>query len=218
MQRLTKLSTDLLDLSRVDAGQLSVLRRAGGSRIGREMLAGELEHVAASTEHGSRPTPSATVWCAGDEQRVLADRPCARRQRDRPHACRNAGDAAGRRTGRTRRAGRSRTTGPGIPPSQQGRRLRALLSRRGRDGLRKRPRPRDRAVSSHGSWAVTCGSSRWRGRPFSRSTFLATPRSERRAPFSRENASARPRMRGASAEQRSAARLRSRRARDARAS
>ena len=46
VQRLTKLSTDLLDLSRVDAGQLTVMREPVDLGAVVHMLAGELEHLA----------------------------------------------------------------------------------------------------------------------------------------------------------------------------
>ena len=70
MQRLTKLSTDLLDLSRVDAGQLSVTRApvdlAGVARS----LAAELEHVSTASEHRLEVEAGGGVWATGDEERV----------------------------------------------------------------------------------------------------------------------------------------------------
>ena len=56
VQRLGKLSTDLLDLSRVDAGQLTVVREPVDVGGVVQMLAGELGHLAVSTGHGLRTT------------------------------------------------------------------------------------------------------------------------------------------------------------------
>jgi signal transduction histidine kinase len=70
MERLTKLSTDLLDLSRVDAGQLSVARgRVDLGALARS-LAGELEHVSAASGHRLEAHAESGVWAAGDEERV----------------------------------------------------------------------------------------------------------------------------------------------------
>ena len=71
VERLAKLSTDLLDLSRVDAGQLRVLREPVDLAEVIELLAGELEHVAASTGHVLETDIEADVWASGDEGRVL---------------------------------------------------------------------------------------------------------------------------------------------------
>jgi two-component system, OmpR family, sensor kinase len=71
VQRLTKLSTDLLDLSRVDAGQLRVLHEPVDLTEVVELLRGELEHVAASTEHVLEADVEPDLWCSGDEARVL---------------------------------------------------------------------------------------------------------------------------------------------------
>ena len=118
VQRLAKLSTDLLDLSRVDAGQLSVAARAGRPRSVVRMLAGELEHLATSTEHELRRDIDGDVWCLGDEERVL--------QIGRALAT-NAlmhTPAGTQVTLRARRSGGPRELvveddGPGIPPTQQ---------------------------------------------------------------------------------------------------
>jgi two-component system, OmpR family, sensor kinase len=71
VQRLAKLSTDLLDLSRVDAGQLSVVREPVDLGAIVHMLARELEHVAGSTGHELRSEVGEGVWCVGDDARVL---------------------------------------------------------------------------------------------------------------------------------------------------
>lgn len=71
VQRLAKLSTDLLDLSRVDAGQLRVLHEPVDLGEVVQVLAGELEHLASSTGHSLETDVEADVWCTGDENRVL---------------------------------------------------------------------------------------------------------------------------------------------------
>lgn len=71
VERLTKLSTDLLDLSRVDAGQLSVLQELVDLGSVVRTLARELEHVAGASEHGLEIDIAGDVWCTADEERVL---------------------------------------------------------------------------------------------------------------------------------------------------
>jgi signal transduction histidine kinase len=71
VQRLAKLSTDLLDLSRVDAGQLTVVTEAVDLSESVRLLAEELERLAASTGHVLEAEPSPGVWCLADEGRVL---------------------------------------------------------------------------------------------------------------------------------------------------
>jgi len=71
VQRLGKLSTDLLDLSRVDAGQLTVVREPVDVGGVVQMLAGELGHLAVSTGHELRTAIEDDVWCLGDDGRIL---------------------------------------------------------------------------------------------------------------------------------------------------
>jgi signal transduction histidine kinase len=71
VQRLTKLSADLLDLSRVDAGQLRVHHEPVDLAEVAALLAGELEHVAASTGHVLETDIEPALRCSGDEARVL---------------------------------------------------------------------------------------------------------------------------------------------------
>jgi two-component system OmpR family sensor kinase len=71
VQRLTKLSTDLLDLSRVDAGQLAVQLEPVDLGAMVSMLAAELEHLAASTGHELETESGSPVWCLGDDARIL---------------------------------------------------------------------------------------------------------------------------------------------------
>ena len=71
VQRLAKLSTDLLDLSRVDAGQLTVVREPVDLGAVVHMLARELEHVATSTGHDLQTDMGDDMWCVGDDARIL---------------------------------------------------------------------------------------------------------------------------------------------------
>ena len=71
VERLSKLSTDLLDLSRVDAGQLSLAREPVDiGRIARA-LADELEHLSTTTRHELEARIEGEPWGLGDEERVL---------------------------------------------------------------------------------------------------------------------------------------------------
>jgi signal transduction histidine kinase len=71
VERLTKLSTDLLDLSRVDAGQLRVESEPVDLGDVARSLVQELEHVAAASEHGLDADVEGEAWALGDEERVL---------------------------------------------------------------------------------------------------------------------------------------------------
>lgn len=69
--RLTKLSTDLLDLSRMDAGQLRVVEEPVNLGEVVRVLARELEHLSAASGHVLETEGDADVWARGDEERVL---------------------------------------------------------------------------------------------------------------------------------------------------
>ncbi len=72
VQRLTKLSTDLLDLSRVDAGQLTVAVEAVNLGESAELLVEELGRLATASGHVlESETAGGAVWCLADEARVL---------------------------------------------------------------------------------------------------------------------------------------------------
>jgi len=71
VQRLTKLSTDLLDLSRVDAGQLTVSVEPFDLGETAQLLSSELAHLAASTGHALDVAVEGDVWCSADSGRVL---------------------------------------------------------------------------------------------------------------------------------------------------
>lgn len=71
VERLAKLSTDLLDLSRVDAGQLSVVQELVELGDVVTALVGELTHIASASGHVVETDVEGDVWCLGDEERVL---------------------------------------------------------------------------------------------------------------------------------------------------
>jgi signal transduction histidine kinase len=71
VQRLAKLSADLLDLSRVDAGQLKVVREPVDLGSVVSMLTGEIEHLATSSGHELAVEIGPDVWCLGDDARIL---------------------------------------------------------------------------------------------------------------------------------------------------
>ena len=70
IDRLTKLATDLLDLSRIDAGRISVERTQVHLRAVAETLAEEFAAVARTTDHGIS-VEGLPATALGDEQRVL---------------------------------------------------------------------------------------------------------------------------------------------------
>ena len=70
VDRLTKLATDLLDLSRVDAGGLAVERSPVDVGEVVRGLAGELRGLAERTGHTLEVDVSEDVWAIGDEDRV----------------------------------------------------------------------------------------------------------------------------------------------------
>ncbi len=71
VRRLAKLSTDLLDLSRVDAGQLRVEREPVDLGSVVQMLAAEMEHLATASGHELVTAVDRDVWCRGDDARIL---------------------------------------------------------------------------------------------------------------------------------------------------
>ena len=119
VQRLAKLSTDLLDLSRVDAGQLSVVREPVDLGSVVQMLAGEIEHLATSSGHELRTEIDDDVWCVGDDARILQIGRALATNAITHTPPGDDGDAAGATARRSCASSSSRTTGPGIPPSQR---------------------------------------------------------------------------------------------------
>jgi signal transduction histidine kinase len=71
VERLTRLSTNLLDLSRVDAGQLSVAEEPVELGYVARTIAVELEHVAGGSGHALEVEVDEEVWAVGDAERVL---------------------------------------------------------------------------------------------------------------------------------------------------
>ncbi len=71
VDRLTKLSTDLLDLSRVDAGQLDVVEEPVDLGHAVRIVAGELERVAAASGHELDVDAGDGAWALGDFERVV---------------------------------------------------------------------------------------------------------------------------------------------------
>jgi two-component system OmpR family sensor kinase len=70
--RLTKLATELLDLSRLDAGRLAIEREAVDLAELAETLADEFRAVARSTDHRlTVASPGSTPTALADEERVL---------------------------------------------------------------------------------------------------------------------------------------------------
>jgi signal transduction histidine kinase len=69
--RLTKLATELLDLSRLDAGRLTVEREQVDLAGLAEVLADEFRAVALSTEHELEVENGAEIRALGDEERAL---------------------------------------------------------------------------------------------------------------------------------------------------
>ena len=69
--RLTKLSTDLLDLSRVDAGQLRVEQEPVDLGSLARAVVEELEPMRSASEHVLEADAEVGVWALGDEERIL---------------------------------------------------------------------------------------------------------------------------------------------------
>ena len=118
VQRLAKLSTDLLDLSRVDAGQLTVVQEPVDLGGVVQMLAGELGHLATSTGHELRIVIEGDVWCLGDDARILQiGRALATNAMTHPPRGTTVTVRARRRGDRAELA--VEDDGPGIPLSQR---------------------------------------------------------------------------------------------------
>ena len=69
--RLTKLATDLLDLSRLDAGRLTVAMESVDLATIAELLATEFGPRAGSSGHALDVAANDPVWASADEERVL---------------------------------------------------------------------------------------------------------------------------------------------------
>jgi two-component system OmpR family sensor kinase len=71
VDRLTKLATDLLDLSRMDAGRLYVEREEVDLAESARILADELHGLAEAREHLLVADSGEDIWALADEERVL---------------------------------------------------------------------------------------------------------------------------------------------------
>ena len=71
VERLSRLSTNLLDLSRVDAGQLTVVEEPVDLAHIARMIVSELEPVRAASGHSLEVDADDPVWAVGDSERVL---------------------------------------------------------------------------------------------------------------------------------------------------
>ena len=145
VDRLTKLATDLLDLSRLDAGRLAVasepidLARAGrraGRRVPRPR--GDRRRIRSSWPGATPVSRSATPSARCQIGRILVENALVH-------------TPAGTTVRVSRALDGSRATltvandGPGIPAGRAAADLRALLPARRRPGLGQRPRAGDRA-------------------------------------------------------------------------
>ena len=118
VQRLARLSTDLLDLSRVDAGQLTVMLEPVDLGGVVEMLAGEIGHLAVATGHELRTAIDDDVWCLGDDARILQiGRALATNAMTHTPTGTTVTLRAGRRGNRAELS--VEDDGPGIPETQQ---------------------------------------------------------------------------------------------------
>jgi signal transduction histidine kinase len=71
VERLTKLATDLLDLSRLDAGQLSVARTEVDLAAIARTVGEEFRAIAEGSGHGLQVRADGPLLAVGDEQRIL---------------------------------------------------------------------------------------------------------------------------------------------------
>jgi signal transduction histidine kinase len=71
VERLTKLATDLLDLTRLDAGQLSVEKAPVDLAAAARTVCEEFRAVAEAAAHEVTTGPDGPIHALGDEQRVL---------------------------------------------------------------------------------------------------------------------------------------------------
>ena len=142
--RLTKLASDLLDLTRLDAGRLTVQREPVDLGALAEELAEEFHPVAQGTEHSLQATASEPVFADADELRVLQiGRILVENAllHTPPGDCGPGAREPSRRPGRAR--GRGRGAGYRLRAARSA--LRALLPARRHPRLGQWPRSGDRA-------------------------------------------------------------------------
>ena len=149
--RLTRLATDLLDLSRLDAGQIKFVKREVDLTDAASTVIDEFRVLAEVSEHPLELATPAPAGAIGDHGRVLQvgrilvenalrHTPAGTRVEVQNGNRRRPGDALGPRRG------------PRDPRRPARARVSALLPRRGRQGVGLRARPRDRtgARNPHG--------------------------------------------------------------------
>ena len=114
VERLTKLATDLLDLSRIDAGRLAVADDAIDLGDRRRRPRRRARPAGRGGEPPARARRGRPGACAGRRGPRAPDRPHPGRERHRPHSARDDGDARSRASSEAARPCRCRTTGPGF--------------------------------------------------------------------------------------------------------
>ena len=191
VERLTKLSADLLDLSRMDAGRLRVEREEVSLADMARLLADEVAPLAEATGHAVTVEADPDAWAVADEERVLqigrALIANALSHTPSGHRGRRHGDE-GRRPGDPRRP-RRRSRDPARARRAH---LRSLLPGRRRAGIGQRARSRDRARArgphgGHGRAEQHAGADDVHALAPGRA-----PSRSRSSRFPRENAPARP--------------------------
>ena len=115
--RLTKLATDLLDLSRLDVGRIRIERDEVGLAEVARVVAEDFFALADASRHTLLLQVDDDAWAHADEERVQQIARCARRQRARAHAGGHDGEAPGRAARAPGSRSSSRTTAPGSRPS-----------------------------------------------------------------------------------------------------
>jgi signal transduction histidine kinase len=119
VERLTRLSANLLDLSRVDAGQLTVAEEPVDLAYVARTIASELEPVSGSSGHALDVEADDEVWAVGDAERVIQIvRALVVNALVHTPSGTSVGLRALRRDGRAEL--RVEDAGPGIPPEHQG--------------------------------------------------------------------------------------------------
>jgi two-component system OmpR family sensor kinase len=118
VDRLTKLTSELLDLSRLDSGRLRVEREPVDLTETVRLVTGELGLLAQGSEHELRAETNGSVWATGDGQRVLQ---VARSLVENALRHTPPGTSVGIRALETRDAAELvvEDDGPGIPPEHR---------------------------------------------------------------------------------------------------
>jgi signal transduction histidine kinase len=118
VERLTKLATDLLDLTRLDAGQLAVAKEPVDLTAAARTVCEEFRAVAEAADHEVATTTEGPVQALGDEQRVLqvARALVENAIRHTPEGTKVRLEAGGGEDGPYLAV---RDDGPGIPASEQ---------------------------------------------------------------------------------------------------